>query len=77
MKVGIFESVFPRATFAESIDAVRAHGVAAIQLVSPFDPGDAATLGRACAERGVDVGAVAGAFIMAHPDVAERSAGLV
>jgi sugar phosphate isomerase/epimerase len=76
MHVGIFETVFPRASFAESLDAVRAHGVAAIQLQTPFEPAEAAALGRACRERGVAVGAVSGAFNMAHPDPAERAAGL-
>ena len=76
MHVGIFETVFPRATFAESIDAVRTHGVTAIQLQTAFEPAEAAALGRACAERGVAVGAVSGAFNMAHPDPAERAAGL-
>jgi sugar phosphate isomerase/epimerase len=76
MQVGIFETVFPRATFAESIDAVRAHGVGAIQLQTAFEPAEAVALGRACAERGVAVGAVSGAFNMAHPDPAERTAGL-
>ncbi len=86
MEIGIFPSTFKRATLAETLDAVAAHGLTATQvdlsvtglpdLPQQIDPATVTSIRQAFVSRGITINAVAGHFNMVHPDVAERQAGL-
>lgn len=85
MRLGIFASVFPRASVEETFDALRGYGLSSTQFdMSVVGPGPlpeeipdalAARIRQAAAER-VDIAAVEGTFNMAHPDPAHRADGL-
>jgi sugar phosphate isomerase/epimerase len=86
MQIGIFTKTFERATLAEKLDAIRAHGLASVQLnldcagLPPMpDSIDAATahaIRDAHAERGIAISAVSGTFNIIHPDLQQRAAGM-
>lgn len=86
MEIGIMARTFVRPTLAETLDAVRAHGIEPVQFglecagLSPMpdrlDPGDCDRIRRELAARGVRMAAVSGTFNMIHPDPAQRSLGL-
>ncbi len=86
MRLGIFASVFPRASVEETFDALRDYGLTSTQFdMSVVGPGPlpseipdalAVRVRRAAAERGVDIAALEGTFNMAHPDPAHRADGL-
>jgi sugar phosphate isomerase/epimerase len=86
MQLGIFETSFRRATFGETLDAVAAHGLRAIQLdvasaglaSMPQTIPDAVVeeIRRETHVRGIAIAGVLGTWNMIHPDVEERQAGL-
>ncbi|MEN9937616.1 MAG: hypothetical protein RLZZ387_4195 [Chloroflexota bacterium] len=86
MQVGIFTRVFQRPTLEETLDAVRAAGVQAVQfnlacaglpeLPPQIAPEVASTIGAAFRERGITMAAVSGTYNIIHPDQAQREAGL-
>jgi sugar phosphate isomerase/epimerase len=87
MKIGIFESVFPRDTLEATFSAVREAGFSAVQ----FDLGSAgvdpwrdeipeerlASIREAADGANIEIPAVSGTFNMAHIDEAVRREGLV
>ena len=85
MDAGIFAKTFRRGSLGETLDAVAAHGIEAIQfnmaiVGGPSLPaeitGDTAREIRAAvAARGLTVAAVSGTYNMAHPDPRIRDAG--
>ncbi len=87
MKIGIFETVFPRDSLEVTFAAVREAGFTAVQFdlaTAGLDPwqediADERLLEiRAAAdEAGVEIPAVSGTFNMAHPDPEVRDEGLV
>lgn len=86
MQIGIFTTVFGRPTLAETLDAVAAAGLAAVQfdltsaglpeLPEQLDAGVAAAISAAFRERGITMAAVSGTYNLIHPDEAQRRAGL-
>jgi sugar phosphate isomerase/epimerase len=86
MRLGIFASVFPRASVEETFDALRGYGLTSTQFdLSVVGPGPlpedlpdtlASRIRRAAADRGIAIAAVEGTFNMAHPDPAHRADGL-
>lgn len=87
MKIGIFETVFPRESLEVTFAAVRDAGFSAVQFdlasagVNPWHdeiPDERLLAIRTAAEgNGVEISAVSGTFNMAHPSVEARDAGLV
>ncbi len=87
MKIGIFETVFPRESLEATFAAVRDAGFIAVQFdfasagVDPWTdevPDDRVLAIRTAAEgAGVEIPVVSGTFNMAHPDPATRQAGLI
>ena len=76
-EIGIFSKTFSRPTFEAVLDAVRAHGLATIQLKFGVDGVSAAPAIRdALRVKGVTVAAVSGTFNMIDPDVARRRENL-
>ena len=86
MQIGIFARTFERPTLSETLDAVAALGIHAVQLNLPADgaeslpervePALADTIRAEMAARGIALAAVSGTFNMIHPDVAQRREGL-
>jgi sugar phosphate isomerase/epimerase len=86
MQIGIFTRVFRRPALAETLDAVRAAGVRAVQfdlacaglpdLPPQIAPDVAAAIGAAFQERGIAMAAVSGTYNIIHPDPEQRRAGL-
>ena len=86
MEIGIFEKVFPRPDLATTLDAVRAHGLGAVQfdlasaglpsLPDHVDPAHATAIRQALAARGITMAAVSGTFNIIHPDEAARRDGM-
>jgi sugar phosphate isomerase/epimerase len=87
MQIGIMTGTFARPTLAETLDAVRAHGLASVQfdlagagLASMPERIDGETCDRIRREfvaRGVTMAAISGTFNMIHPDLEERRRGLL
>jgi sugar phosphate isomerase/epimerase len=85
IRVGIFAKTFARPTLEESLDAVLAHGVGAIQfnlallggpsLPQRIAPQDADRVRGATGARQLEMVAVSGTYNMAHPDPAVRADG--
>jgi sugar phosphate isomerase/epimerase len=85
-RIGIFESVFPRPTLAESFRDLKKAGFSSVQFdlasagldvwSGPIDPAVVSGVERVATETGVSIPAVAGTFNMAHPDPAVRADGL-
>lgn len=86
MHLGIFETVFPRPTLAETLDAVASRDLATIQLdlasaglgslPAAVPTGVATTVHDEAAQRGIAIAAVGGMYNMVHPDPAVRADGL-
>ncbi|HEU0164645.1 MAG TPA: sugar phosphate isomerase/epimerase family protein [Thermomicrobiales bacterium] len=86
MKLGIFETVLARPTFAATLDAVTAAGFGVIQLdyASPgLDsmpsaiPADVqATIRDETVARGIEIAGLHGTYNMIHPDLEVRAAGI-
>lgn len=86
MKIGIFERVFPRPTLAEALDAVRSHGLRAVQfdlasaglpsLPERIEPGQAATIRAEFESRQIAMAGISGTFNIIHPDESKRRDGL-
>jgi sugar phosphate isomerase/epimerase len=86
MEIGIFTRVFRRPTLAETLDAVRAARLRAVQfdlacaglpeLPERIAPDVAAAIGTAFRERDIAMAAVSGAYNIIHPDREQRRAGL-
>lgn len=86
MQIGIFAKTFVRPTLAETLDAVAAHGIRAVQfnmacagvpsMPDQIAPALAATIRRELADRGIAMAAVSGTFNVIHPDVEQRQAGI-
>ena len=86
MDVGIFAKIFKRATLAETLDAIRAHGISAVQfnmacaglptLPEQIDPALIEGIRQAMDARGLTMVAISGTYNMIHPDPAQRADGL-
>src|SRR5262245_6986074 len=84
--IGIFAKTFPRPTFEENLDAVRAHGLGVVQynlacaglpsLPDRVDPRLAQQIGAAAAARRVTLAAVSGTFNMIDPVRERRDVGI-
>jgi sugar phosphate isomerase/epimerase len=75
VRIGIFARTFKRPTIEETLDAVVPLGISDVHL--DIEPGtDVAALRTALDARGLTAAGVSGTFNMAHPDAAEREAGL-
>ena len=75
MLIGIFARTFARPAIEHALDAVAALGLSEVHL--DVEPGaDPAVLRAALDARGLSAAGVSGTFNMAHPDPAERAAGL-
>jgi sugar phosphate isomerase/epimerase len=82
MHLGIFAKTFPRPTFAETLDAVAAHGLRCIHfnftsvglptMPERVEPQVIAEVREACAARGIGVAGVSGTFNLIDPDVSSR-----
>ena len=85
LRLGIFESVYPRDTLAEQLAALRADGFASVQFdwesagVDPWhdaiDDRHVASVQQALNETGVLIPAISGTYNMAHPDDTVRHLG--
>lgn len=85
MRLGSFTKTFVRDSFEEVLDAVAAHGLAAVQLNLDSVVGqpmpdrlDTATCSRIrsdLAARNIELAAVSGTFNIIHPDREERGRG--
>lgn len=86
MQLGIFETTFTRDTLGETLDAVAAHGLTAIQLdfaaaglasmPETIQDSVVAEIRRETQARGIAIAGVLGTWNMIHPDATERQAGL-
>jgi sugar phosphate isomerase/epimerase len=86
MRIGIFTTVFKRATLAERLDVVREHGLDCVQFdlscagVDPMpdqiDPALCRQIRNAFAASKIEMSAVNGTFNMIHPDPHIRQEGL-
>ncbi|HLJ56307.1 MAG TPA: sugar phosphate isomerase/epimerase [Chthonomonadaceae bacterium] len=86
MQIGIFERVFRRPTLGATLDAVRSHGLTAVQfdlasaglpsLPDEIAPDQAAAIRAELDLRGVAMAAVSGTFNIIHPDEARRRDGM-
>lgn len=86
IQIGIFATTFARPTLEETLDAVAAHGIQAIQfnldcagvptLPERIDPALCARIRDAMAERGLSMAAVSGTYNMIDPDLTRRRDGL-
>ncbi len=86
MDIGIFERTFPRPSLAATLDAVRAHGLSAVQfdlasaglpsMPDRIDPARAAAIRRELDARNIAMAAVSGTFNILHPDEAARREGM-
>jgi len=84
MKLGIFHKVFERSTLEQSLDAVSAAGLVAVQLdltAAGMDPAklsseDCDRIRTAHQERGIEVAALSGTFNIIDPDREARRLGM-
>lgn len=86
MKLGIFAKTFPRGSFAETLDAVAAHGLGCIQfnfscvglptLPQRIEPWVIDQVRLACASRDIEIAGVSGTFNLIDPDEWKRRDGL-
>lgn len=86
MRIGIFTTVFERATLAERLDAVCAHGLDCVQfdlscagaasLPDRIDSALSDHIRNAFSTHGITMSAVNGTFNMIHPDLNARREGL-
>lgn len=86
MQIGIFPSVFPRATLAERLEAVRALGMACVQfdlgcvgrepVPDRIEPELCEQIRHTFAAHGITMSAINGTFNMIHPDRQVRQEGL-
>lgn len=86
MQIGIFAKTFARRTLGETLDAVAAHGIGAVQfnlscaglptLPDALDAAACDAIRRAHEERGLAMAAISGTFNMIHPDPQVRDDGL-
>ena len=86
MQIGIFTSVFARATLDERLDAVRSYGLDCVQfdlssaglesLPERIDPTDCSKIRSAFDSHRIAMSAVHGTFNMIHPDLDVRRDGL-
>jgi sugar phosphate isomerase/epimerase len=86
MRLGIFAKTFARPTLAETLDAVAAHDLFAIQLnlqSAGVEPMPAAIsqdlideIRRETERRGIEISSLSGTFNMIHPDPAVVATGL-
>jgi sugar phosphate isomerase/epimerase len=82
MKLGIFAKTFPRRTFADTADAVVAHGLSCIQfnfacvglptMPERVEPWVLDQVRLACASRDIEIVGVSGTFNMIDPDERKR-----
>ena len=80
MRLGIFHKVFERRTLEESLDAVRAAGLTAVQLdltAAGLNPAelsdeDCSRIKEAHEIRGIEVAALSGTFNIIDPDLEQR-----
>ena len=82
MSLGIFAKTFPRRTFAETLDAVAAHGFPCIQfnfscvglptVPEIVTPEVMARIRRDCTARGIAIAGVSGTFNLIDPDLSHR-----
>lgn len=86
MRLGIFESVFPRSTLADMFVAVAEGGFGSVQFdyasagraesANAIPAGMAQQAARAAGGTGIAIAAVSGTFNMIHPNVVVREAGI-
>lgn len=86
MRIGIFTKVFERASLAETLDAVVAAGLHAVQfnlscvglpeMPDVIDPALAKHIRQECAARHIEMSAVSGTFNIIHPDRSLRDADM-
>jgi sugar phosphate isomerase/epimerase len=86
MELGIFCKTFVRSTLAETLDAVRSHGLSCVQfnmacaglepLPRRIDASRCLQVRQALAERNIRMAAVSGTFNMIHPNTDVRRDGL-
>jgi sugar phosphate isomerase/epimerase len=86
MNIGIFAKIFKRATLEETLDAIQAHGIHAVQfnmccaglptLPEHIDSVTAQRIHHAMDERGLTMVAISGTYNMIHPDPVARADGL-
>lgn len=86
MNIGIFEKTFQRPTLDATLDAVRDHGLTAIQfdfasaglpsMPDQIDTHTTATIRNALATRQISMAAVSGTFNIIHPDQQVRRDGM-
>jgi sugar phosphate isomerase/epimerase len=87
MQIGIMTGTFARPTLAETLDAVRAHGLEYVQfdlasaglasMLERIDDEACDRIRQELATRGVTMAAISGTFNMIHPDPEERRRGLL
>ena len=85
MQLGIFAKTFSRPSLGETLDAVAAHDIAAIQfnmavaggpsLPAEIRPAVCVEVRRAVDARGLAMSALSGTYNMAHPDPEVRADG--
>jgi sugar phosphate isomerase/epimerase len=85
MQLGIFTKTFVRPTLEENLDAIKAHGLTAVQynlesaggpsMPDPIDPALCDRIRDGLAQRHITLAAVSGTFNIIHPDVQERERG--
>ena len=86
MEIGIFEKVFHRPSLDATLDAVREHGLTAVQfdlastglesMPDHLDPEDATRIRAAFAARRLTLAAVGGTFNIIHPSEPVRRDGM-
>ncbi len=86
MEIGIFETVFHRPSLDATLDAVRDHGLSAVQfdlasaglpsLPDHLEPEDVTRIRAAFAAHQITMAAVSGTFNIIHPNAHERRDGM-
>jgi len=86
IEIGIFTKTFARPTLEETLDAVAAHGIHAVQfnlscaglpsMPEEIDPVSVAHIRDALAARSLTMAALSGTFNTIHPDLRQRQDGL-
>ena len=85
MQLGIFTKTFVRPSLEENLDAVRAHGLRAVQynmesaggpsMPAHIEPALCARIRAGLAQRDITLAALSGTFNIIHPDIQERERG--
>lgn len=85
MQLGIFTKTFVRPSLEENLDAVRAHGLRAVQynmesaggpsMPAHIEPALCARIRAGLAQRDIALAALSGTFNIIHPDIQERERG--